>query len=138
VGWFHAPLNLDAMIAAASFLVGEHDFSAFRAAECQAKSPIRTIRSVDITRHHDVISFEITANAFLQHMVRNLVGSLVYVGKGRYPPEWLSALMHGRDRAQAAPTFDPAGLYLASVQYEEGWRLPDLGRIMAPLALLSV
>lgn len=131
VGWFHAPLDLDAMVAASQFLIGEHDFSAFRAAECQAKSPVRTVQELNIRRQGDVICFEITANAFLHHMVRNLVGALVYVGKGRYPSEWLAEVLAGRDRRRAAPTFDAAGLYFVRVGYEERWRLPLQGRIMA-------
>ena len=133
IGWFHTPLDLDAMNTAAACLVGEHDFSAFRAAECQAKSPVKIVKNIAISRQDDVISFEITANAFLHHMVRNLVGSLVYVGKGRYPPAWLEEVLAGRDRARAAPTFDAAGLYFAGVEYEERWQLPRRGRIMAPL-----
>ncbi len=132
VGWFHTLLDLDAMVTAASCLVGEHDFSAFRAAECQAKSPIKIVKSIAISREVELICFEITANAFLHHMVRNLVGSLVYVGKGRHPPEWMSELLANRDRARAAPTFDAAGLYFAGVEYEERWHLPQQGRIMAP------
>jgi len=132
VGWFHAPLDLLAMRTAAACLVGEHDFSAFRAAECQAKSPVKNVASIDISRTNDIISFEIAANAFLHHMVRNLVGSLVYVGKGRYPPSWLQEVLASRNRALAAPTFAAAGLYLAGVEYEERWRLPQRGRIMAP------
>ena len=137
VGWFHRPLDLDAMIAAANCLVGEHDFSAFRAAECQAKSPIRTLHRIGIARQNELICFEFTANAFLQHMVRNLVGSLLYVGNGRHPPEWMAALLRTRDRALAAPTFDAAGLYLTGVEYEDRWRLPQPDRIMSFLPLLS-
>lgn len=131
VGWFHAPLDLDAMIAAAAHAVGKHDFSAFRAAECQAKSPIKIVRSLSITRENGLICFQITANAFLHHMVRNLVGTLVYIGKGRHAPEWMGELLAGRDRTRAAPTFAAAGLYFAGVEYDERWRLPGPGLIMA-------
>lgn len=131
IGWFHAPLDLDAMASASACLIGEHDFSAFRAAECQAKSPVKTVQDLSIRRKDDLICFEITANSFLHHMVRNLVGALVYVGKGRHPPEWMADLLAGRDRTRAAPTFDAAGLYFAGVEYEERWRLPRPGRIMA-------
>lgn len=137
VGWFHAPLDLDAMLVASASLVGEHDFSAFRAAECQARSPFKTIQNISIAREGDVICFQITANAFLHHMVRNLVGSLVFVGKGRHPPDWIAEVLAGRDRSRAAPTFDAAGLYLAGVEYEERWRLPREGRIMAPSSVLA-
>jgi tRNA pseudouridine38-40 synthase len=121
------------MIDAAACLVGEHDFSAFRAAECQAKSPIKIVHRVSIMREDDLICFQITANAFLHHMVRNLVGSLVFVGKGRHPVSWMAEVLASRDRAVAAPTFGAAGLYFAGVDYEEGWRLPQQGRIIAPL-----
>lgn len=124
VGWFHLPLDVERMREAARLLVGEHDFSAFRAAECQARSPVRELRQLDIERHGDYVVFEFRANAFLQHMVRNLVGTLVYVGKGTYRPEWVAELLAGRDRAAAAPTFDSAGLYLARVDYDAAWGLP--------------
>jgi tRNA pseudouridine38-40 synthase len=132
VGWFHAPLSLGAMRSAAAFLVGEHDFSAFRAADCQARSPVRTVNRLDIARHGDYVVFDICANAFLQHMVRNIVGCLVYVGKGKYPAEWLGQVLAGGDRAKAAPTFDAAGLYLARVVYDPQWGLPDAPRARAP------
>jgi len=135
VGWFHSPLNLDAMRSAAEFLLGEHDFSAFRAAECQAKTPMKILYQADITQRGEFFLFEFRANAFLQHMVRNLVGALVYVGKGKHAPSWLAEILQGRDRALAAPTFDAAGLYFAGVEYETRWRLPRNGRIIAPSAI---
>jgi len=124
VGWFHLPLDEARMRRAAAFLCGEHDFSAFRSSECQARSPVRELRGLAVERHGDYIVFEFRANAFLHHMVRNLVGTLVYVGKGRHGPEWAAELLAGRDRSLAAPTFDAAGLYLASVVYEPVWGLP--------------
>ena len=124
VGWFHAPLDLERMRAAAATLVGEHDFSAFRAAECQAKSPVRTMHAVSVTRFSPYVIFEFRANAFLHHMVRNLVGSLVYVGKGKYPADWLGEVLQGRNRSLAAPTFDASGLYLAQVVYDSRWNIP--------------
>jgi tRNA pseudouridine38-40 synthase len=87
VGWFHLPLDVARMREAAAVLVGEHDFSAFRSAECQAKSPVRTVHALDIDRDGERIEFTIRANAFLHHMVRNIVGTLVYVGKGKHPPQ---------------------------------------------------
>ena len=128
VGWFHLPLALDAMRAGARHLLGEHDFSAFRSAECQAKSPVRELRRLDIRSSGDYIVFEIAANAFLHHMVRNIVGSLVYVGSGRHDPAWLAAVLAGRDRKLAAPTLDAAGLYLAHVSYDAQWGLPQAVR----------
>ena len=124
MGWFHHALDVESMQAAARLLLGEHDFSAFRAAECQAKSPVRKLTKIDITRQGDIIVFELRANAFLHHMVRNIVGCLVYVGKRKYPPEWIKELLIGRKRSDAAPTFSAAGLYLAGVSYDDKWKLP--------------
>lgn len=124
VGWFHQTLDLEQMRIAAQMLLGEHDFSAFRAAECQAKSPVRNLTKLEITRQGDIIVIELRANAFLHHMVRNIVGCLVYVGKGKYQPEWMRMLLEGRDRAHAAPTFSAAGLYLAGIAYDPKWSLP--------------
>ena len=93
VGWFHLPLDLSAMQSASTFLLGTHDFSAFRSAECQAKSPVKTLRKISIVRHEDLIMFDFEADGFLHHMVRNLIGALVYVGKGAHPPGWLGELL---------------------------------------------
>jgi tRNA pseudouridine38-40 synthase len=124
VGWFHHPLDVGAMAQAAAYLIGEHDFSAFRAAECQAKSPVKNLRRLDIRREGDLIRFDLAAGAFLHHMVRNIIGCLVYVGKGKHPPEWMGQLLESRDRRLAAPTFSPDGLYLAGVGYDPKWGLP--------------
>lgn len=128
VGWFHAPLDLEKMQRAARLLLGERDFSAFRSAECQAKTPVRTLAQLDIERRGDYLVFDFRANAFLHHMVRNIVGSLVYVGKGKHPPEWMGEVLASRNRALAAPTFEAAGLYLARVAYDRQWGLPDAPR----------
>ena len=132
IGWFHLPLDEERMRRAAGLLVGEHDFSAFRSSECQASSPVREIRRIDIERHGEYLVFEFSANAFLHHMVRNLVGTLVYVGKGKYEPSWAGDVLASRDRSKAAPTFDAGGLYLAAVDYGSKWGLPAVRR--APLA----
>jgi tRNA pseudouridine38-40 synthase len=124
VGWFHQPLDLAAMRAAAAGLAGEHDFSAFRSSECQAKSPVRTLSACAIKEGGAYFRFEFTANGFLHHMVRNIVGCLVFVGRGKHPPGWVAEVLAGRDRRQAAPTFSPDGLYLAAVEYAPGWNLP--------------
>jgi tRNA pseudouridine38-40 synthase len=124
VGWFHLPLDVAKMREAAALLVGEHDFSAFRSSECQAKSPIRTVHSLEVEKSSDTVEFVIRANAFLHHMVRNIVGTLVYVGKGKHPPQWVHRLLQSRDRAKAAPTFGPQGLYLEKIEYEPKWGLP--------------
>lgn len=125
-GWCHNPLNLELMQHAARFLVGTHDFSAFRAAECQAKSPIKQLTLLDITRREHLIYFDLRADAFLHHMVRNIVGSLVQIGKGRRPPEWIAQVLQSRDRSLAAATFAPDGLYLNGVDYDARWGLCEL------------
>jgi tRNA pseudouridine38-40 synthase len=123
VGWFHRPLDAQAMAEAAALLLGEHDFSAFRAVECQAKSPVKILRRAAVARHGDLLVFDFDATAFLQHMVRNLVGALVYVGKGAHSSAWLGELLAGRDRARAAPTFEACGLYFAGVDYDPVWQI---------------
>jgi tRNA pseudouridine38-40 synthase len=124
VGWSFRPLNADAMRSAAQRLLGEHDFSAFRSSECQAPTPVRTIHAVGITRRGAYWRFEFDANAFLHHMVRNIVGALVYVGAGKQPPAWIAELLAAQDRRIAAPTFAPDGLYLAGVAYDPAFGLP--------------
>jgi tRNA pseudouridine38-40 synthase len=124
-GWLHAPLDLEAMRAAARLLTGEHDFSAFRSAECQAKNPVRTLHALEVERRGERFDFVVRANAFLHHMVRNLVGTLVQVGRGKRPPEWVREVLESRDRAQAAQTFAAEGLYLEAVEYEPHWGLPQ-------------
>ncbi|MGE0875289.1 MAG: tRNA pseudouridine(38-40) synthase TruA [Burkholderiales bacterium] len=124
VGWFHQALDVAAMRDGAAHLLGEHDFTSFRSAECQAKSPVRTVESIAIELAGDRVDFRIRANAFLQHMVRNIVGTLVYVGAGRRRPEWVGEVLRARDRAQAAPTFAAEGLYLEAIRYAEHWGLP--------------
>ena len=113
------------MREAAAYLVGEHDFSAFRAAECQAATPVRTMHTCAIEARGEHIRFELRANAFLHHMVRNIVGCLVYVGAGRKSAQWVADVLASRDRALAAPTFSPAGLYLTGVEYDAKWGLPE-------------
>lgn len=124
-GFSFRPLDVEAMREAAQCLLGRHDFSAFRSSQCQAKSPVKLMHQIDIRRHGELLVFTIRANAFLHHMVRNLVGSLIYVGTGRHPPGWLKQVLEGRDRNQAAPTFMPDGLYLAKIDYDPKWRLPQ-------------
>jgi tRNA pseudouridine38-40 synthase len=135
VGWYHHPLDEALMQRAANLLLGQHDFSAFRAAECQARSPVRTLRRFDVRRSGDALIFDLEADAFLHHMVRNLVGSLVYVGQGKHPPQWAQELLSARDRKRAAPTFMADGLYLAGVQYEAHWGLPVSADIFLPEVL---
>jgi tRNA pseudouridine38-40 synthase len=130
VGWAHGKLDADAMRGAAKLLLGEHDFSTFRSSECQAKSPVRVLERADIAVRGPYVLFDFGANAFLHHMVRNIVGCLVYVGKGKQPPEWIAELMEKRDRRLAAPTFPPDGLYLTEVRYDPRWNLPGFPRMM--------
>lgn len=130
VGWYHRPLDLDAMCEATRLIVGEHDFSAFRSSECQARTPVRHMKAASARAFGPFVVFDFTANAFLHHMVRNIVGSLVYVGKGKHSPEWISGLLLARERRLAAPTFSPAGLYLADVGYPAQWLLPAFARMM--------
>ncbi|MEO7494414.1 MAG: tRNA pseudouridine(38-40) synthase TruA, partial [Massilia sp.] len=106
-GWVFRPLDAALMHEAAQVLVGTHDFTAFRSSQCQAKSPIKQMHAVTVARQGDMVVFTVRANAFLHHMVRNLVGSLIYIGLGKHPPEWLGEVLAGRCRADAAPTFMP-------------------------------
>ena len=128
VGWFHRPLDLDRMREAAKAIVGEHDFSAFRDSQCQSRSPIRNVMEAEIQRRQSVVVFTFRANAFLHHMIRNLVGSLVYIGAGREEVDWMATLLAARDRKLAAPTFSPAGLYLCGVEYDPAFGLPEFRR----------
>ncbi len=132
VGWFHAPLDVARMREAAACLLGEHDFGAFRSSQCQAKSPVRKLTQLAIVAHGPYLLIDLSANGFLHHMVRNIVGSLVYVGSGRQPPAWMQSLLAARNRNEAAPTFDAAGLYLAGVDYDAEWQLPGNERLQWP------
>jgi len=124
VGWYHRPLDVGTMRDAAARLVGTHDFSSFRAAECQAKSPVKTLRVAAVERSGDLVRFDFTANAFLHHMIRNIVGALVRVGAGKHPPAWIDELLAARDRTRGAPTFAPDGLYFEGVDYDARFGLP--------------
>lgn len=119
IGWYHMPLDIGLISEAATFLCGRHDFSSFRAAGCQANSPIREMYNVAVERRNDVIRFSFTANAFLHHMVRNLVGALIYVGNGKLSVSEFVDIFHAADRTKAPPTFMPNGLYLVDVDYHK-------------------
>lgn len=123
-GWWARPLDVGAMRAAAALLAGRHDFSAFRSAQCQAASAVRTLERLDIEPHGAMLVFTLRANAFLHHMVRNLVGTLVAVGAGRRAPHWAAEVLASRDRAQAAATFSPHGLYLLGASYPARFGAP--------------
>ena len=124
IGWYHRPLDLQPMQAAIEYVKGEHDFSAFRDAQCQAKSPIREMLEARVEKRGNVFAFTFRANAFLHHMIRNLGGSLVYIGAGKHETRWMSELLASGDRRLAAPTFAPDGLYLAGVEYDPAFGLP--------------
>ncbi len=123
-GWVYTPLNVDAMQRAAQVLVGEHDFSAFRASQCQAKSPLKHLSALDIEARGHFIHFRFRANAFLHHMVRNIMGCLISVGREKHSVDWLQAVLAGRSRCAAAPTFMPDGLYLAQIGYPSEFDVP--------------
>lgn len=133
MGWYHLPLDLHKMQQAIQYLLGEHDFSAFRASECQAKSPIKTMEIATVTQHGETFVFEFMADAFLHHQVRNMVGALIYVGNGKQSPEFIQNLLLQRDRKLAPPTFSPRGLYLAGIQYGAQWGLPSTQRSLFTL-----
>ncbi len=126
VGWVYRALDGEKMRQAARYLLGEHDFSSFRAAQCQAKSPIKNIQKIDITQRQGspYWRFEFQANAFLHHMIRNIMGCLVAVGQGLREPEWMAEVMAAKRRDAAAPTFSPDGLYFLGPIYEERFGLP--------------
>ncbi len=124
-GWVFGPLDVERMQEAAQCLLGMHDFSAFRSVHCQAKTPVKEMQQVSIVRRGDVILFTLRASAFLHHMVRNIVGSLNFVGAGKRDAAWMQELLESGDRQRAAPTFSPDGLYLAKVDYDAKWQLPQ-------------
>ena len=124
--WIHYPLNLEAMEAASKLLLGTHDFSAFRASQCQAKTPIRTLYAFELVRMADHCYFEICGNAFLHHMVRNMMGSLFEVGLGRQPVAWLCEVLNGKNRSLAAKTAPAQGLVLWHVQYPAEYAIEQL------------
>ena len=125
VGWVFRPLQEEPLKLAAQLLVGEHDFSAFRASSCQAKSPVKTMRMVEVRHCGCYWRIDFEANAFLHHMIRNIMGCLVAVGLGTKPPEWMGELLRARDRKEAAPTFSAAGLYFLGPVYDPRWGLPS-------------
>jgi tRNA pseudouridine38-40 synthase len=122
--WIHRPLDEARMREAAQALLGEHDFSAFRAAECQAKSPIRRMERLEVERHGEFVTIEATANAFLHHMARNIAGLLIAIGRGDAPVEFAHQVLSGRDRTRNAATAAAAGLYLLAVRYPAAFGVP--------------
>ncbi|WP_077037712.1 tRNA pseudouridine(38-40) synthase TruA [Pelomonas sp. KK5] len=124
-GWVFRPLDGDAKREAAALLIGEHDFSSFRSAECQAASPVKTLRGIEIHRRGAYWRFEFDASAFLHHMVRNIMGCLVAVGSGTKPPAWMAEVVAAKSRDAAAPTFMPDGLYFVGPYYDPRHGIPD-------------
>ena len=136
VGWVFQPLDLHAMQTAAAMLLGEHDFSSFRAAGCQAKTPIKTLHRIAISHGAQRASpakdgtpacywrFEFEGNAFLHHMIRNIMGCLIMIGHGAKPVDWMQQVLEAKSRETAAPTFSPDGLYFVGPQYDAIWGLP--------------
>ena len=137
VTWTDHTLDLSAMRAGARYLIGEHDFSSFRASQCQAKSPVRRLLKLDIGRVGQLIVLEVSATAFLHHMVRNIAGVLMAVGRGDYPAEWVGEVLAARDRSAASVTAPPHGLYLVDVEYPPEFTLPfvEPGPLLVPLPL---
>ncbi len=128
------PIDEDLMQQASSCLLGEHDFSAFRAVHCQANTPNRNVHHVSVTRQNDYIIIDIKANAFLHHMVRNIAGSLIVIGLGEQPVSWMKTLLEGKDRTVAGATAKAGGLYMVAVDYPDEFGLPK--RALGPLFLL--
>lgn len=121
--WERIPLAIAPMQDATQYLIGEHDFTSFRALACQAKSPVREIKSLSIKKQGSLIEIEVTANGFLHHMVRNLVGVLMNIGKGEHPPIWAQQVLDKRDRAYGGVTAPAQGLYFLSVVYDSKYSL---------------
>jgi tRNA pseudouridine38-40 synthase len=124
LGWERMPLDADAMHAGAQALLGEQDFSAFRSVQCQATHARRNLQAISVRRDGDEVVVEVQANAFLHHMVRNIVGSLLVVGRGERPPGWIAGLLAGRDRTVAGPTAPAQGLLFIGPRYPRQWGLP--------------
>lgn len=132
VTWEYRPLDVGLMAQAAQYLVGEHDFSSFRAVECQAKHPVRTLYRLDISREGQMVYLDVEANGFLHHMVRNITGVLASIGAGERPVEWAPEVLAHRDRALGGVTAPAHGLYLTRVQYPPHFALPEEGAVPLP------
>ncbi len=129
VTWTHETLDAGRMQAGADYLLGEHDFSSYRATVCQAKSPVRTVHQLDISHQGDFIYLDIEANAFLHHMVRNIAGVLMAIGRSEQEPVWAQEILEHRDRARGGVTAPASGLYLVGVRYPERFGLPTQGAL---------
>ena len=125
VTWQYRQLNHELMHEAAQDLIGEHDFNAYRSVECQARHPRRNVMEINVKRSKDIITIDITANAFLHHMVRNIAGVLMAIGSGRKPVSWAKEVLQSRDRKLGAETASPYGLYLVGVSYPEEFQVKN-------------
>ena len=125
VGWVFRPLDALAMEAAAAHLIGEHDFTSFRASSCQSHTPVKTLYAIQISRRGAYWRFDFEGNAFLHHMIRNVMGCLLQIGQGLQPPDWMGQVLAARDRDAAAPTFSPDGLYFLGPVYDAAFGLPE-------------
>ena len=123
--WCYRELDIERMSAAAQYLIGQHDFSSYRAVACQAKSPVREVYELSVSRHAELIYIDIEANAFLHHMVRNIAGVLMEIGRGEQEPVWAREVLEYRDRALGGVTAPPYGLYLTKVTYPENHQIPE-------------
>lgn len=131
VTWFYHHLNVDLMQLAGSYLLGEHDFSSFRSAQCESRSPMRNLQELTVQRQDDYVIVEIQANAFLHHMVRNIMGVLMEIGSGWKEPDWMLKVLHSKDRRVAAETASAHGLYLVRVIYPESYTFQSASVIPA-------
>lgn len=129
VVWTWRPLQLEAMRAAAQYLLGEHDFSSYRAVACQARHPVRTLHRLDVSRAGDYVYIDVAANAFLHHMVRNIAGVLLSIGWGDHPPRWAWEVLQARDRTVGGVTAPAQGLYLVAVRYPARFAIPGQGEL---------
>ena len=124
VGWVFRPLNLEAMQTAANSLLGEHDFTSFRASQCQARTPVKRMLGIQVSQRGAYWRFDFEATAFLHHMIRNIMGCLITIGSGKQPASWMNEVLAAKSRDAAAPTFDPAGLYFLGPVYDPSFGLP--------------
>ncbi len=129
VAWYKKKLSIRSMRIASKYLIGLHDFSSFRSSSCQSTTTVREVSSLNIAQHDSLVRIDITANAFLQHMVRNIVGSLVDVGLGKKHPDWIDEILRAKNRDLAGPAASPDGLFLAKVSYDLKWEIPDGGKL---------
>ncbi|NLS13282.1 tRNA pseudouridine(38-40) synthase TruA [Vibrio sp. SM6] len=134
VSHYHGVLDEKKMHQAGQFLLGENDFTSFRAVQCQSRSPFRNLMHLNVSRHGDYVVIDIKANAFVHHMVRNITGSLIMVGRGEQPVEWIKQVLEAKDRKVAGPTAKAEGLYLVDVDYPQEFMLPraSLGPLFLP------